>query len=149
MRFIFAAIVILMLAGALLGQSELVLQYDSGEPEKSWTFGLDGWFFTTRFTPPESVFLEKARFYIADTSNGATFHFSIYRAGEQEPAGMLVNKVPFRTKKLGWNEIDISEYGIQTDDDFYLSIEYDFDSEIAIGVDASEPIAGRSYDSDC
>mgnify|MGYP006971759267 CR=1 FL=1 len=149
MRVTLTISLIVLLATSLFTQSEYVLQYDSGEPDKSWTFNLDGWFFTTRFTPPEPVKLVKARFYIADTSNGATYDFSIYRAGDNEPAGALVFKEHLRASSIGWNEIDISRFDVQTDEDFYLSIEYDFQSELTIGADTAEPIAGRSYDSDC
>jgi len=149
MRKVLSLFIIIFAAGMVYGQSESVLQYDSGQPDQIWTFGLEGWFFTTRFTPPGNVLIAKARFYIADTTNGATYDFSIYRAGDNEPAGALVNKVPMRVKKLGWNEIDLSAFNIQTAEDFYLSIEYDFKAELAIGADISDPIEGRSYDSDC
>jgi len=149
MRKVLSLFIIIFAAGMVYGQSESVLQYDSGQPDQIWTFGLEGWFFTTRFTPPGNVLIAKARFYIADTTNGATYDFSIYRAGDNEPAGALVNKVPMRVKKLGWNEIDLSAFNIQTAEDFYLSIEYDFKAELAIGADTSDPIEGRSYDSDC
>ena len=149
MQSVIKLFLILFAASVLLAQEEIVLKYDSGQADKNYTFGLDGWFFTTRFTPPEQVLLAKARFYIADTSNGATFKFSIYQAGDGEPAGVLVDKVPMRVKRLGWNEIDLTTFNIITADDFYLSIEYDFQAEIAIGVDTAEPISGRSYDSDC
>lgn len=149
MRHVFYIMAAILAATALYGQSEILLHYDSGQADKSWTFGLDGWYFTTRFTPPEEVWLAKARFYIADTSNGGTFDFSIYRAGDNEPAGALVNKVPMRVQRLGWNEIDLTSFQIQTAKDFYLSIEYDFKSELAMGADTSEPIEGRSFDSDC
>ncbi len=134
---------------AAFAQSEIVLQYDSGYADKTWVFNTDGWFFTTRFTPPEEVRLARARFYIADTGNGATFDFSIYRAGDNEPAGAIVDKIPMRVKRLGWNEIDLTSFNVMTAEDFYLSIEYDFQSEIAIGADTAAPIAGRSFDSDC
>ena len=146
LAFLFSA---LFFSTVLFAQSEYLLQYDSGTSDKGWTFGLDGWFFTTRFTPPEPVKLVKARFYIADTSNGASYDFSIYRAGDGEPAGAYVYKEHNKVRKLGWNELDISEYDIHTNEDFYLSIEYDFQSELSLGADTSQPIAGRSFDSDC
>ena len=149
MRLLGTTILFLFFSVALCAQSELVLQYDSGVADKPWTFNLDGLFFTTRFTPPEPVKLVKARFYVADTSNGATYDFSIYGAGENEPGGARVFKENKRVRTIGWNEIDISQYDIQTDEDFYLSIEYDYNSELALGADTSAPIEGRSYDSDC
>jgi len=149
MRLFLYILLINLAVGTLYGQTETVLQYDSGQVDKTWTFGVDGWFFTTRFTPPGDVLVAKARFYIADTSNGATYDFSIYRAGDNEPAGAWLNKVPMRTKRLGWNEINLTDYDIHVTEDFYLSLEYNFNSELVIGADTSEPIAGRSFDSDC
>jgi len=70
MQSVIKLFLILFAASVLLAQEEIVLKYDSGQADKNYTFGLDGWFFTTRFTPPEQVLLAKARFYIADTSNG-------------------------------------------------------------------------------
>jgi hypothetical protein len=149
MRVTITISVILLLTMSLFPQSEYVLKYDSGEPDKSWTFNLDGWFFTTRFTPIEPVKLAKARFYIADTINGATFNFSIYRAGENEPGGAFLFREPMRVQSIGWNEIDLLDYNFRTDEDFYLSIEYDYQAELSMGVDSSDPIDGRSFDSDC
>ena len=147
LKFLVAAVFLLSLD--LEAQSEIVLQYDRGETDGMYTFGLDGWFFTTRFTPPSEVQLRKARFYIPDTSNGATYHLSIYHDTGGEPAGAIVDKVPMRVKKPGWNEIDLTSFNVVKDQDFYISIEYDFESELSIGVDRQEPISGRSYDSDC
>ena len=133
----------------LVAQNEVVLSYDRGETDGALTFGLDGWYFTTRFTPPSEAQLRKARFYIADTSNGATYHFSIYNDSDGFPANAIVDKAPMHVKRLGWNEIDLTSFNVVKDEDFYLSIEYDFESELSIGIDRLEPITGRSYDSDC
>ena len=95
---------------SLPAQEQIILEYDRGETDGSLTFGLDGWYFTTRFTPPAEALLEKARFYIADTSNGATYHFSIYHDTDGFPAGAIlpVDKIPMRVKKLGWNLLAIT-----------------------------------------
>ena len=138
-----------LLTAALFARDEFILQYDKGFTGETLTLNEDGWYFTTRFTPPANVLLAKARFYIADTSNGATFDFSIYQGGIAEPAEVLVDKVPMRAKKLGWNEIDLTSYHILRDYDFYLSIEFDGKSNLTIGADKQEPLALRSFDSDC
>ena len=130
-------------------QGQRELKYDDGVANLTWTFGSNGRFFTTQFSPDSPVLLERARFYIADTTQGATFLFSIYLESNGEPGYPLVDQVPKRVDRLGWNEIDLSEYDIQVQEDFYLSIEYDLESELSIGAEDQEPIAKRSYDSDC
>ena len=147
------SITFFILTISLLAQEQITLVYDRGETDGSLTFGLDGWYFTTRFTPPAEALVEKARFYIADTSNGATYHLSIYHDTDGFPAGAIspVDKLPMRVKRLGWNEIDLTSYNVVKDEDFYLSIEYDFESEISIGVDREEdrqrmPLPGELRD---
>lgn len=142
-------VLILLLAGNGWPQGIQELKYDDGVANLTWTFGTHGRFFTTRFSLESSVLLEKARFFIVDTLGGATFNFAVYLDSNGEPGYPLVDQVPMRVERLGWNEIDLTEYELTLSEEFYLSIEYDLQSQLSIGAEDQDPLSRRSYDSDC
>ncbi len=139
--------------GTLFAQEgqKTILAYDDGNPNLTLTF-LDngGTFYITRFTPDDTPCqLTKLVFYTPDTSLGATFFFTIYQGGHNEPGSPILSSIPMSAYTIGWNEIDISEFNIIVDRDFYFQLSYDFSSRFSIGAENKEPISLRTWDTDC
>jgi hypothetical protein len=144
---------IFMYLGNMFAQEgqETILAYDDGNPNLTLTF-LDngGTFYITRFTPEETpCLLTKLVFYTPDTSLGTTFFFTIYQGGYSEPGSAILSSVPLAAYTIGWNEIDISEFEIQVNRDFYYQLGYDTSSRFSIGAENRTPISNRTWDTDC
>ena len=152
MKYLQLLFLLVISATLLFGQTdgEEIIAYDDGLPNLTLTFLEDGTFFITRFTPSTlpSV-LTKLIFYVPDTSKGATFLFSIYTDVGGEPGTAILSSMPMSALTLGWNEIDITEFDIQVNGDFYFQLGYDLTSKFSIGAEDKEPISRRTWDTDC
>jgi len=112
---------ILMLTVTLCSQS-VTIQYDDGEaPDTQIKLGVDGWFFTTRFTPPQTpVVLEEAQFYLSESNKADGFIFCIFDGSTEMPGMKLIDPVPIRAEQTGWNVIDLQSWNLSVDGDFFF-----------------------------
>ena len=129
-------------------QIETEVAYDDGNPNHELQFTRDGVRFVTRFTPPAPhTQITKARYFIADTSEGASFDLTVFRDVSDEPAVILYGPVHITVEQLAWNEWDLTTSLVYTDDDFYISLSYDGVSKPMIGAEDRSP-TGRAYETD-
>jgi len=117
------------------------IKYDDGSTEDAWTFtryGLGG-FFAVRFTPPYTpCLLTRARYFIY--KDPATFKVRILDSNKNDVPPMLTAK-PSLT---GWYDVDLAQYKITIEGDFYIALEQTVASKPYLGFDESNP-DGRSW----
>jgi hypothetical protein len=143
---ILAATLIIWQSGA--AQDEIELAYDDGNPNLELQFTIDGAYFVTRFTPPAGDYrVLEVRYFVADTSGGSTFNLTLWRDVSNEPGIVIYGPVNLMAVRLGWNNIDLSQYLVDVTGDFYVGLSYDGRSKLTIGAENRSP-AGRAYDTD-
>ncbi len=127
------------------------LYYDDGVPTVQLKFLWNAsTFFTTRFTPPSvPAEIVEIKYYIAATQGNNGFDLMIFsETGQNRPSTVLLDKTPTSGGSTGWNTIDISQYEIKVDGDFYIALVYN-GTQITLGAEDKEPLARRTYDTDC
>jgi len=155
-RFILLVIFLgIFLSNNVLAQESepIELYYDDGNPNIELTFGVNASsYLVTRFTPPEGkVQILTAVYFLADTANGVNFIFRILPDAFGEPwdGNELYGPVPITKGNIGWNELDLSDFNITVEGDFYLMLQYDGYSNLTFGAENRDPLSGRTYDTDC
>ncbi len=130
-------------------QVELV--YDDGIPNLKLTFLENaGTVFAVRFTPPSgTVQLLEVRYFVPDTSKGATFDLSVTGVASGEPGETLLGPLHLRAQTLGWNGIQLGDRALLLEGDFFVLLQYDGEAKLTIGAEDRPPLSGRTYDTDC
>jgi hypothetical protein len=127
------------------------LFYDDGTPTVQLKFLWNAsTFFTTRFTPPSvPAKVVKVKYYIAAPQGNNEFDLMIFsETGQDMPSTVLLDRTPISGGTTGWNTIDISEYEIMVNGDFYIALVYN-GTPIVLGAETTPPLSGRTYDTDC
>lgn len=153
---IFLVMFLLLFFSQSFGQNSSVdslLQYDDGlEPITPLTMTVHTINFITRFTPPSvPAQVVKVRYYVPDTTGGSGFILRImqYVGASVEPGIVLYGPVNIPSSRPGWNELDLSEKNIFTENDFNVWMQYDGKSKLTLGAENREPLSMRTYDTDC
>jgi len=152
-NLVLSIVFVYILCSSVYGQSyqDIALFYDDGKPTVQLKFLWNAsTFFTTRFTPPSKpAEIVKVKYYIAAMQENNGFDLMIFsETGENEPSTILLDRTPISGGSTGWNTIDISEYEITVDGDFYIALVYN-GTPIVLGAEATLPLSGRTYDTDC
>ncbi len=122
------------------------IYYDDGAAD-AYYHGDEGFIESVRFTPscyPATI--ERAMFYLDSVSGdySKTFQYRIYSAGSGKPGSLLATGTTVLRRK-GWHVIEIPG-GVTIDSgSFHLALVMP-DDDLAWGVDANEPISGRSWE---
>ena len=124
------------------------IKYDDGFPEDHWAFTSEGIFFqgrrAVRFTPYYNPdLLVKVRFWVdpAKPLRGV-IRIHVLDSSFTE----LI--IPYHTTPSvtpGWNDVDVSVYGLTFTSDFYIAIEYTAGFYNYVGIDYNGPFSGRSW----
>ena len=134
-----------------LAPGQVVLAYDDGIPTLTLRFLENaGTVFAVRFTPPEGqVQLTEVRYFVPDTSEGATFTLRVTSESSGEPGATLLGPLSLRARQTGWNAVSLSEHELMLQGDFFVLLEYDGSSRLALGAENRAPLSNRTYDTDC
>jgi len=121
--------------------SEEEIKYDDGSAETYWymtRYGLGG-MFAVRFTPPYTpCLLIKARYYIY--SDPATFKVRILDSNKND----ILSALTVTPSSKGWYDIDLAQYEIAVEGDFYIAFEQTVANKPHLGFDEGNP-DGRSW----
>ncbi len=122
--------------------------YDDGFAEESWAFTPTGIFFqgrrAVRFTPYYNPdLLVKVRFWVDPAKpRGALFIIHVLDSSFTE---LIIPGHTTPPVEAGWNDVDVSGYGLVFTSDFYIAIEYTEPLENYLGIDENGPFSGRSW----
>ncbi len=130
--------------------------YDDGVAENAWGFyaANNGW--AVRMSPErpgQTMFVTGARIYLWDESwpspGGNSFQAAIFAANpDGTPGALLAGPVRVENGVRGaWNDVDLSDYGVMVNGDFYVAYiqDADYPDVPGMAVDESTPDTGRNW----
>lgn len=121
------------------------LAYDDGSAETAMWMTPEGVVdqgrlavrFTPDFTP---AWLTIARFYISDTGfTSAPLMVHVLDSGFSD----IIAPLEYSGVQIGWNDVDLSSYGIVVTGDFYIALEWTVGYTNQLGIDTDSD-SGRS-----
>jgi len=117
------------------------IKYDDGSAETAWYYtgyGLGG-MFAVRFTPPYTpCLLTRARYYVY--SDPASFKVRILDSNKND----LLSALTVTPSSTGWHDVDLAQYEITVEGDFYVALQSKVAGKPYLGFDESNP-DGRSW----
>jgi len=120
---------------------ETEIKYDDGSAETAWyhtRYGL-GAMFAVRFTPPYTpCLLTRARYYI--DSYPASFKVRILDSNKND----LLPGLTVTPSSTGWYDVDLAQYEISIEGDFYIALQSKVAGKPYLGFDENNP-DGRSW----
>jgi hypothetical protein len=132
------------------GSMDVELIYDNNTPNLQINFkNTTANHIATRFTPPHfPASILKAKFYVADTSEGAFFQFSVLDNSGDRPSADIYGPEIIHINQIGWNEIDLSDQNLVLEDDFYFALWLHESFQPKFGAENRPPLSMRTYDAD-
>ncbi|GAK03085.1 hypothetical protein JCM19037_1373 [Geomicrobium sp. JCM 19037] len=130
------------------------IAYDNGNPENALVLNAANNGMAVQFTPAEAAIVNGVNVYVwgddFPVPGGTETQFAVYDTdGNGNPTDRLVEPFVVDVERDAWNYIDLSEHGIVTDRDFFItSIQTEIgDFSPAIGTDMAtgDAQAERSY----
>jgi hypothetical protein len=123
---------------------ETELAYDDGILDSTDSYTVGGGF-ATCFTPPGgSATIQRARLYVQQPSMPVEMH--VWDATTH--ADLLPAPYQGNPWQDGWNDIELSGFGVTVTDDFCVGFLYLTDYQPTLGVDTTAPVDGHSYEID-
>lgn len=128
------------------------IAYDNGNAENAVVLNAANNGMAVQFTPSEAASVNGVNLYVwgddFPVPGGTETQIAVYDTdGEGNPTTQLVEPFEIEVERGAWNYVDLSEYGVVTDRDFFVTtIQTQIgDLSPAVGTDMSSNNAERSY----
>lgn len=129
-----------------------LLAYDDGVADNARVFIDSGHGFAVQMTPENNAKIIGASIYLWGNNfpvpGGNHFSLAVYDSNDDgSPGNQLLEPIEIEGKRGEWNYINLSEYEINTNRDFYIVMFQDAigDHSPAVGFDENSEFSGRSY----
>ena len=129
-----------------------VIAYDNGTADNARVFIESGLGFAVRMSPDKQTNVVGASIYIWEDNfpipGGNEFEIAVYDSDENgDPHERVIEPFLVEAQRGEWNYIDLSEYGFNTNRDFFIVMYQTADGDYspALGFDETSDSSNRSY----